>query len=189
MRTLNASIIRITILTAFMVMTICLIPYPALASQTTEEGMQITGSGGTLGGIGVLGGSLGKTVKDRLFMVGEVSFFPNKNIGYGGVLEGADFGSRGFGLGGGVQYMFPLTSSDKWVPYIAAGLSYIRFTWSGSVYGQEYSLSSGGAGIYLGGGARYSVSDRWGICPELTFHTGSFGATRLQLGLFYNLGE
>ena len=165
-------------LAVFMIVVSCGTPCVALAAGIEKGQVEISGSGGSYGGIGMLNGAVGTAATDRAFVMGEFSYIPGKDF--------YSVSFKGYGFAGGVQYMFPL-SSEKLVPYAAGGLSYLRFVASASGLDQDIGL--GGTGIYFGGGLRYYVSDRWGFRPELTFHTGSWAGVRLQMGLFYQFGK
>jgi opacity protein-like surface antigen len=166
-------------------------------SQDIEKGnIEVTGLVGLVSGIGthgVIGGSAGLAIRDRILVNGDLSYIPlgSNSLDILGVRSEFSAKAVSFNIGG--QYQ--LKHSKKMSPYIGAGVGFIHSSSSSSVTtsfeGFDFSGGSSGTNAYfdLGGGARYYINNRWGFKPELMIFTGHKTFARLSGGIFYQLGK
>lgn len=130
-----------------------------------------------------LGGTVGKAVTDKIFVLGDLGYIA------GGSASAAGFRTSAHALtfGAGMQYNFrnAFKGNPKFVPYAGAGLSLVRVSASASGGGISASASDSSLMLNLGGGLRYYMTPKWGFRPELMIFAGDGSFVRAAVGIFY----
>jgi hypothetical protein len=166
---------------------------PARAAEMGAGTTEISGVAGLatrLGGTKLgAGGTVGKALTEKLFLVGDMSYIPLGDYDSGPF--GVQSSGRLFGINGGIQYHFAGTETLS--PFVTGGLGIWRSSASasGSFGGVDFNQSAASTDLFLnfGGGVRYYVSKRWGVRPELIISTGNGTFLRLGMGVFYQFGK
>ena len=185
---------------ALAVAVVCLLLTVSGYAQSLEKGeVEGTGQVGIVTGIdsthASFAGSLGKSITDNVFALGEFGYVP-----MGGASASGNSPTGGFNIdaGGrlltfmvGAQYQF--NQRGYFVPYAGAGLGFVHASanFSSTVGGSTTSVDVSNTDFYASfvGGARYYVKDNWGFKPELTIFAGSDTFFRFAAGMFYQFGR
>lgn len=166
-------------------------------SQDMERGqIEATGQVGFVTGIGThgaFGGSAGAALNEHVLAFGEFLFIPlgSSTVRVLGVNQNVS--ARGYNFDGGIQYQF--RKHGSMVPYagVGMGLLHSSASISNSFSFQGFNFSTGGSSndfyVNLGGGARYYVSEQWGVRPEFTIFAGPNTFVRIGAGVFYEFGK
>lgn len=183
------------IMRGILTFTACLVVAAQVYAQRLETGdVEVTGQVGVVTGIGThasVAGSGGKAINDKVFAFGELGWIPtgSASISNNGPGGGLSFDTSGHILTfmGGAQYQFGERRSLA--PYAggALGLVHIAQSATQTVGGNTSSFSATANNFYVsfGGGARYSVNERWGFKPEFMIFVGDNTFFRFGGGIFY----
>jgi opacity protein-like surface antigen len=164
---------------------------PALYAQTVVAGQ--TEAVGFVGGVSdgggsIFGGGIQYALGPRLLFAGQFGYLTGGEDFSG---FGVDFDSHAIAIDANVQYLFPMTN-EKFTPYVLGGLGFVRATASASIDGfDEFdeSASDSSVGLNLGGGLRWSINEKWGVRPELTFFIADGNHVRFTAGVYYRFGS
>lgn len=132
-----------------------------------------------------VGLSLASPVSRHVVPVVDLGFTPLGNRAFR-----PDFASRVnrsnlFELTGGAHLRWPISSA--FAPYLTVGAGLLH-TSSDVVVGQNMGTMREGDNHFafsLGAGARYYMSRKWGVRPELKFYSSKRDFGRLSIGFFY----
>lgn len=182
----------LVIATAFIV---CL--FLAVGAQAQDQGaIEVSGHAGIVAGLdgthGEFGAGGGTTIRDRIFVFGDISYIP---FGEGGSFDilgiTAEGSAKALNYNFGGHYLFP--RKDKIAPYAGAGLGILHASFHSSVtiagVTTESEASDTDFYVNFGGGIRYYVNDRWGFKPELMIFAGPSTFVRVAGGVFYQFGR
>ena len=183
-RTLSGHLVAIT---AFI--------FAASLASYGQGNFEVAGHGGVVGGIGshgIVGGSIGAPVADKLVLQGELSLIPmgSSSVTVNGTTNSSS--AKAIDFNGTMQYEF--TPTRGVVPYAGAGLGFLRSNFETSIISSgvtTFKVSGSATDAYFnfGGGLRYYVNNRWGFKPEFQFFAGSNTFVRFTGGIFYQFGE
>ena len=168
---------------------------PEAFAQETGR-IEASGIVGLVSGIGthsLVGGSVAAAARNRILVIGELSYIPlgSDSVDILGVRS--DFSARAISFNIGGQYQ--LRGSGKTTPYVGAGVGFLHSSSSSSVttnfQGFDFTGGSSDTNAYIsvGGGARYYVKEQWGLRPELMIFAGHQTFARASVGVFYRFGQ
>lgn len=156
----------------------------AAHAQTSVEALGFAGAVSDGGGA-TFGGGMQFGAK-RLVLAAEIGYL-SLTSDFSGSNVAID--TSGMTVDLNAHYLFPANGTAKVTPYLLAGIGIIRVSASVSSPGGSGSASDSDAGINLGGGARISVTDQWGLRPEIKFLVKDGSAARFSLGVYYGFGR
>jgi Outer membrane protein beta-barrel domain len=173
----------------------CVALSPEAFAQETGR-VEASGMVGLVSGIGthsVVGGSVAAAVRNRILVIGELSYIPLGSDSVDILGVSSDFSARAISFNIGGQYQ--LRGAGKTTPYVGAGVGFLHSSSSSSVttsfQGFNFTDGSSDTNAYfsVGGGARYYVNERWGLRPELMIFAGHQTFARASVGVFYRFGQ
>jgi opacity protein-like surface antigen len=153
-------------------------------SLSTVEALGFAG-GVTDGGGATFGGGM-QFGADRLIFAAEIGYLTLKSDFSSG---NVNIDTSGISVDLNAHYLFPVDGNPRFTPYLLGGIGIIRVSASTTAGGVSGSASDSDAGLNLGGGARITVADNWGLRPEIKFLVKDGSSARFSLGVYYGFGR
>lgn len=159
----------------------------ASAQKVTPGQTEVVGfvGGVTDGGGATFGGGIQYAYDSRWLFVGELGYLAGSEDFQG---LGVNVDSDAISVDANAHYLFPLSTNEKFTPYVLGGLGFVRASFSSTVLGVSSSASNTDVGLNIGGGARWQAGDRWGVRPELKILIADNSSVRFSVGLYYQFG-
>jgi opacity protein-like surface antigen len=162
-------------------------PARVSAQQVTAGGTDLLGFVGGVsdGGGTTFGGGVQFAVHPRWIVATEAGYLTGGQDYQG---FGVDFDLHAISIDANAHYLFPLSDTSRFTPYVLGGVGFLRASASVSAAGFSEDASSSTTGLNIGGGALWRANDTWAVRPELKILVADGSNVRFSAALCYRFG-